>query len=233
MFTHCKIKLINSHIIIDGADKILMDTGSPMSSHSSGVLCIGENKYNVQKNLPGISFQYLKENIGCEIDGVLGMDIINVTPTLISLKNGFMFFDDDADYSFHLLMYPLPEYASGLQAITICVNNQRANMIVDSGAPISYIQPKFLKGLSPEMVKDDFSPYVGNFTTETYICEVDCQTSIYSYYGIYKQLFGIPPKNISMALNKLNVDGIIGVDIFKQLRLQFRDGVLYLPSQGI
>ena len=231
MFANCSIKLINDHIVIDN-QKILIDTGSPISFHPSGVLCIGENRFDVPQSIPGVTQQYLSEKVGCDIAGILGMDVINMAPTLISLKDRIMFFDDDAVYHNQFKMYPLSKLAGGLFAITIAVNSQIANMIVDTGAPISYILPKFLNGLNPQMRKEDFSPLIGNFDTETYLCEVDC-IEVLSPSRNYEQLFGIPPHAIAMTLNYLKVDGIIGVDLFKQYRLQLRNGILYFPPQGI
>ena len=231
MFANCSIKLINDHIVIDN-QKMLIDTGSPISFHPSGVLCIGENRFDVPKSIPGVTQQYLSDKVGCDIDGILGMDVINMAPTLISLKDRIMFFDDDAVYHNQFKMYPLSKLAGGLFAITIAVNSQIANMIVDTGAPISYILPNFLNGLNPKMRKEDFSPLIGNFDTETYLCEVECIEAL-SPSRNYEQLFGIPPHAIAMTLNYLKVDGIIGIDLFKQYRMQLRNGILYFPPQGI
>lgn len=232
MFTKCSIKLINDHIVIDDNQKIIIDTGSPISFNPSGFLVIGENRFVVPHKIPHVSLQYLSEKVGCEIEGLLGMDVMNKTSTLISLKNDFLFLDDDTAYPSHFQMYPLSILASGLIAITISVNHQNANLLVDSGAPISYIGPKFLNGLTPEMTKEDFSPFIGEFMTDIYMCEIDFLENTYAN-GTFKLFFGIPPKVISMTLAKLNIDGIIGVDLFKQFRLQLRNGVLHLPPQGI
>ena len=232
MFANCKIKLINDHLIIQDKQNILVDTGSPISFHPLGVLHIGENDIPVSKRIPGVTTTYLSEKVGLEINGLIGMDIINSFPVLISLKNGFFFLDDDAEYATHFHMFPLPPIAGGLIAVTLQVNHRKANMIVDTGAKISYIHPIFTSGMESCGSRDDFSPYVGNFKTETYMCEVNtliCSTN----NRVYSQLFGTPPEIISMTLQQLNVDGIIGIDLFKRFRLQIRNSVLYLPPQGI
>ena len=174
MFTNCPFKLINDHpILMDNGQNILVDTGSPISIYPSGILAIGENGISVQSSVPSVSTNYISEKVGCEIHALLGMDIINRMPTLFSLKDGLMFLDDDANYPNHFKTYPLSPLSGGLVAITISVNGQEANMIVDPGAPISYIRPEFLSGLASAGVMDDFSPFIGDFHTETFICEVD------------------------------------------------------------
>ena len=230
MFTNCAIKLINDYLIItDNDQNILVDTGSPMSFHPSGSIGFGENEFAAQSCIPGVSIPYLSEKVGCEMHGLLGMDIINHMPMLFSLKDGFVLFDDDARYLNHFKKYPLGPLSGGLVAITISVNGKNANVIIDSGAPISYIRPNFVSGLECAGIMDDFSPFIGNFQTETFICEVDTLTGLEKY----RQRFGIPPQIISMTLDMLQVDGIIGIELFKRYRIQLNNQIVFLPPQGI
>jgi hypothetical protein len=208
---------------------ILIDTGSPISFHPSGVLNFGQKNFCVHSSVPGVSTQYLCEKVGCDINGLLGMDVINRQPMLFSLKNGFLLWDDDAKYINRFNMYPLGALAGGLIAITISVNGMTANMIVDSGAPISYIHPNFVAGLECAGIMDDFSPFIGNFQTRTFICEVDTLTG----QGVYSQRFGAPPQIISLTLAQLNADGVIGIELFKRFRIQFNNRIVFLPPQGI
>ena len=230
MFTNCPFKLINDHpVLMVNGKNILVDTGSPVSIHPSGSIVIGENEFSVMSSFPGVSTDYISEKVGCEIHALLGMDIINRMPTMFSLKDGFMFFDDDAKYTNHFKKFPLSPLSGGLVAITISVNGQDANMIVDSGAPISYIRPNFLSGLESAGIMDDFSPFYGDFQTETFICEVDTMVN----QGVYSQRFGIPPQVISMTFDLLKVDGVIGIELFKHYRIQFNNHTVFLPPQGI
>ena len=63
----------------------------------------------------------------------------------------------------------------------------------------------------------------------TFICEVDTMVG----QGVYSQIFGIPPQVISMTLGLLDIDGVIGIELFKRYRLQFNNQVVFLPPQGI
>lgn len=230
MFTNCPFKLINEHpILMYKGQNILVDTGSPVSIHPSGSFVIGDNEFSVQSSAPFVSIQYISEKVGCEIHGLLGMDVINSMPMMFSLKDGSMFFDDDAEYSTHFKKFPLSLLSGGLVAITISVNGKEANMIVDSGAPISYIRSDFVAGLESAGIMEDFSPFIGNFQTDTFICEVDTMMN----QNVYKQRFGIPPQIISMTLDMLNVDGVIGIELFKRKSLQFNNQTVFLLPQGI
>ena len=200
MFTDCSIKLINDHLVItDNGQNILVDTGSPVSFHPSGSIGFGENVFAVHSSIPGVSTAYLSEKVGYEMHGLLGMDIINRMPMQFSLKDGFVLFDDDARYLNHFKMYPLEPSSGGLVAIIVSVNGKSANMIIDSGAPISYIHPSFVSGLECVGIMDDFSSFIGNFQTETFVCEVDTLTG----QEKYRQRFGIPPQIVSMTLDML------------------------------
>lgn len=224
MCTQCSIKLINNHIIIEeNGQNILVDTGSPLSFHPSGNLVFGE-EFPVSPTYLGVTPQYLSENVGYEIHGLLGMDIINRMPVTFNLEEGFMLFDDGAEYPHAFEMYPIGPSAMGLVAIKISVNNRRAKMIVDTGAPISYIALGFVEGLESVGMMDDFHPSIGNFQTETYNCDV------YTLIGDepYSQIFGIPTQELSITFGMLNVDGIIGVELFKRYRLQIKDQSVFL-----
>lgn len=227
MFAKCLIKLINNHLILmDNGQNILIDTGSPVSIHPSGTLVIGENEFSVQSNVPCVSPQYISEKVRYEIHGLLGMDIINRMPTFFDLTKEVMLLDDETEYPNHFKKYPINPMAGGFVAITILVNGRNANMIVDSGAPISYIRPEFLSGLECVEILEDFSPFIGKFQTETYDCEVDTLT----HSGTYIQRFGIPPQIISMTFDLLQIDGVIGIELFKRYRLQFKDKTIYSPD---
>lgn len=223
MLTIYPIKTVNNHIILDNGQNILVDMGSPVSFHNSGILVLGDTQINVRNSLPMISTKFLSDNIGCKIYGLLGVDHMNKVPTSIRLNDGIMVFDDDAPYSTQFQMYPLSRMAGGLLAITMLVNHKKVNMVVDTGAQISYIREEFISGLELDKTMDDFSPYNSSFKTDTYICETDTLIG----HPAFSQRFGIPPKEILSILDLFQADGIIGIDLFRRYDLQIRGGALY------
>ena len=223
MLTKCPIKTVNNHIIIDDGQNILVDMGSPASFHRSGIIVLGETQTNVSSSLPMLSTEFLSVNIGCRIDGLLGMDLMNKVPTSIRLNDGIMIFDDDARYSIQFQMYPLSKLSFGLLAIRMSVNHKEAKMVVDTGAQISYIREEFTSGLELDKRMDDFSPYNCSFKTDTYICETNALIG----HLAFSQRFGIPPKEILSILDLFQADGIIGIDLFRRYDLQIRGGALY------
>ena len=223
MLTKCPIKTVNNHIIIEDGQNILVDMGSPVSFHKSGILVLGDTRINVFSSLPMVSAEFLSEKIGCQIDGLLGMDLMNKVPTSIRLNDGIMIFDDDERYSIQFQMYPLFIIEYELLAIRMSVNHKEVKMVVDTGAQISYIREEFISGLELDKTMDDFSPYNCSFKTDTYICETDTLIG----HPTFSLRFGIPPKEILSILDLFQADGIIGIDLFRRYDLQIRGGALY------
>ena len=157
------------------------------------------------------------------------MDIIHRYPMLVDLRCGAVFIDDDAIYDRSLEHVELGPFAQGLIAVKMMVNNRIVRMIVDTGAPVSYINDYIVGGMESEGEINDFHPLIGDFHTLTYRCEVVPVAAEKPYF----QMFGVAPGMLSMTLSMLQVDGIIGIDLFKRYRIQIRDGKVFLPPQGI
>ncbi len=207
----------------------MLDTGSPTSFHATGFIKWAGVKIPVCSSVNGVSKDYLSTNVGRNIDGLVGMDIIHRFPLLISLRDNQLFIDDDANYSRSFKQIELGPFAQGLIAIEMLVNNRVVRMIVDTGAPISYINKTFVEGLVFEREVTDFHPLIGSFKTHTYRCKVNHINEDAPYY----QEFGILPNLIESTLSMLHIDGIIGVELFKRYRIQIKNGQLFLPPQGI
>ena len=226
LFVSYPIKIINDHIIIDNEQKMILDTGSPLSFHKSGTICIGKS-IAVPTSLPRISENYLSEKVGCDVYGLIGMDIISKFPILISVKDGFVFFNDDAKYYDRFVS--CYHNNTGLLCVYLKINGRIAKMILDSGAKVSYIKPSFVDGMVTDDYAYDYSPYIGNFQTRLY----NCRTELFELGITYEQPFGTPPKLLATLLSQYGVDGIIGLDLFIKFRIQIKGGDIFLPPQGI
>lgn len=222
------IKLVNDHIMIDDEQGLVIDTGSPHSFHESGLIKLGGKSIDVANSLPGVLCDYLSKKIGVRVQGIMGVDIIHQYRTLISLKDSLMFINDDDSSLWQLQSIPLP---MNLFGIKIQINGQQARMVVDTAAPVSYINRRYVYGQRSVDTVNDFSPYCGDFEAEIYEGETSMGLSLGDF--IYTQRYGIPPPIVSLMLDSLSVDGIIGVDLFKRYRLQLFNGHVFLPPQGI
>lgn len=221
------VQLINNHIVLDDGQGLILDTGSPLSFHTSGVINICGRRISVPTSLPMVPNDYLHNNVYRGAEGLLGMDIINKYPITISLNNSFIIVGDDAHFQ------ELPTVnVNPLVGIQLVINGSSARMIVDTGAKLSYISHHFTAGLQPIGSERDFSPYMGEFNTEVFNCET-LLANLYIGDVSYTQKYGTPPPLLAMMLKQMNVDGVIGVDLFKQFRLQLKERKVYFPPQGI
>jgi len=220
-----KVKLKNDHLLIDDHQEILIDTGSPTSFHDTGRIELCGNSFSVPKSILNVTSEYLSTEVGCDIHGLLGMDIISKHPILFDLRYNLIFLDDDAQYYSYLPSYKLPY---NLICVEIKVNGKSVRLIVDTGAKISYIDESIVEGLNPVDTKQDFSPLFGHFSTTIYKCDIEFLEN-----RPVTLMFGVPPFLLSNFLSSMNVQGILGLDFFKLYRLQIRDNVLYFPPQGI
>lgn len=233
-FSSYTLKVVNGHIVIDDEQLLLIDTGSQISFHKSGNITLGKEKFNVPISVMGVTDKYLTQKVGAEINGVLGMDVIKKHIITISLKNKLLFFNDDAEYSCKLCPAVPCEKLGGLLSIELLINGRNARVLVDTGAPISYIDSSFVDGIERKTIVDDFSPYEGDFKVPTYECKVDLMMNNGRLeLNSYKQDFGEMPPTISKIVSTLNMDGIIGYEFFKKFRLQINKGDIFFPPQGI
>lgn len=228
-----RIKEANNHIVTDDEQLLLIDTGSPLSFHKSGCIFLGGEEISVPTSIMGVTDDYLTQKVGCEIHGIIGLDIINKYPTLISIKDNLMFINDDAVYREKFRRVVPCGPIGGIIGLEMCVNGRMARMLVDTGAKISYIKNEFIEGLDVKEVADDFSPYIGDFKTRLYSCQTELLSSNGSVIDSYIQDYGEMPQIILKTIEMVRMDGIIGIDLFKKFRLQLKHGEIYFPPQGI
>lgn len=225
MFTEYQVLLQNDHLLINDSQRLLIDTGSPTSFHKTGRIELCGKSYNVAKSLMSVTSDYLTKEVGCDLHGIIGMDIMSMQPILFDLRNKFIYIDDDAIYSTKFPSFILPY---DMICVELMVNGCSVRLIVDTGAKISYIDSEIVDGLNSVDTKEDFSPQFGHFSTKIYECTVQ-----YLEGKSISLKFGTPPHLLSTFLSLLHVQGILGLDFFKRFRLQLKGGELFFPPQGI
>lgn len=232
-FSSHRIKETNNHIVTDDEQLLLIDTGSPLSFHKSGRILLGGEEISVPTSIMGVTDDYLTQKVGCEIHGIIGLDIINQYHTLISIKDNLMFINDDAVYREKLRRAVPGGPIGGIIGVEMSINGRVARMLVDTGAKISYIKKEFVEGLNIKDIVEDFSPYIGDFKTPVYSCQTELLSSNGNVIASYMQDYGEMPQIVLMTIEMVKMDGIIGFDLFKKFRLQLKQGEIYFPPQGI
>lgn len=222
--TYIPLKIVNDCIVIDDGQGLLFDMGSPLSFHRNGEIIFNDRHFPVPTSLIEINCEILNEMVGNDVHGILGMNIIDKFPLTISLRDNILLLNDNRDYPVQLRHASL--LVDNMLCVKVRINGRDATMIVDNGAPVSYIDKTFVANLQSVGVANDFSPYCGHFETKLYELETDLSVSVIKY----KQSFGTPPDVISLMLSMLGADGILGLDLFRRFNVQLKNNSIYLQQ---
>jgi len=193
--------------------RFILDTGSPNSFCESGQVDLYEGIINVPKKIMHVDAVYLQENIGIQLDGLLGLDILSKKSFSIQY-NSLSFTVYDSVNELHV--------ADGLQyfeattmflKIPVSINGTNINLILDTGAHISYLNPEYVNIDSSVLrITNDFNPILGNF-------EVSIVDEFqYSINGkIITHEIGLSPNQLVTMLGQLRVGGVFGYELLNKM----------------
>ena len=219
------IRVIDGHILIESCgDLLLVDTGSPISFHDDGSMTLCGRTFNVPCSLMNVNADYATRQLGVPVKGFVGMDYISAHPMSIDIEHGILAFDcDDTDGWTPIESVTIP----GAVLMTMDVGGEPANVILDTGAPVSYISSKFTSGCESAGTVRDFSPFhpSDTFETETYYlrCSIADQD--------FRMRFGNLPGGLGMMLSMLGADGAVGMDMLRHFKVLISGGKVYVRSR--
>ena len=232
-----ELKVWNKHILISEIEGLLLiDTGSPKSFHKKGKIEIAGHTYSVPTTLMGIDTNYLKEKVGCEVAGLIGMDILNDFSVWFNTPKfgNFIGFFDLNDFSdFANQGFPVADFM-GCPCIVLSVKGKRGRFIFDTGAHIPYISEKFIDNDTTYCgVTTDFSPMLNQESFDLKLFYLESELKGFNGDGRFNAMYAQMPKKLETILSPFGIDGIIGFDLINQFRLIVREGKVYFPPQGI
>jgi hypothetical protein len=212
---------IHGHILVNVAGRsCVLDTGSPFSLGYYPISIAGR-EFPVHENYLDVSCEYLSQEIGITVEGLIGADIVReFTLSIYPNEQMVQFLNTPA---FGNIVLPIDNHL-GVPIIKLDVNGRVISAFFDTGAPMSYLLPEALEGLQPECTHEDFYPLVGNFLTPVYRLP-------YNLGGESGEMrFGRLPDELRGMLEGGNVQGIIGTELLKRfgLSLSVREHVLKL-----
>ena len=112
----------------------------------------------------------------------------------------------------------------GYMSVEMTLAGNPARVILDTGAPISYVSGAFTEGLNPIGQVTDFNPLVPGDTFETPIFEFPA-----SFAGIgFTMKAGHLPASLQMMLSVLGVDGVVGMEVLKRFSVTISDGNIWV-----
>ena len=224
--TEYNIKLSKGHILIDnGEGWLLVDTGSPLSCHEAGRIDLDGGHFSVPTSIPiyNVDANYLSEKIGERVRGLVGMDILGRTHVKIDLPGGKMTFGCSTE---GMRRTPSSIGLMGYVSVDMNVNGRQARLILDTGAPISYVFPSITEGVEAVDRVTDFHPSIfgGNDSFETPIFEFPA-----SFAGNdFTMRAGHLPLALRLELGLLGASGVIGLELFRRFPIAIADGFVWV-----
>jgi hypothetical protein len=186
------------HIIATVDDqRVLIDTGAPAT---------------VTTDYLGVSLDEIRKLVGIDFDVLMGMDVLQectmeLTSDTIDLDAAV---PDEADS----VGVEMNEEAF-VPCITAKVNGRLRTMLLDTGAPVSYLREPLLGKVATQRTVEDFYPLLGTFETTTYKHAVTVGDKFMELY------LGALPVTACPILDALGVDGILGTDMLQHYDMMF------------
>jgi hypothetical protein len=214
MIEQYSIDLIDDHVIVKReGQRMLLDTGSPMSFGASPTLQLLGQDYVLQPQHPRTTIAQLAEQVGTPLDALLGQDILG----------GLYYVLDWRGRTLSVSPAPLPfqgqrfavEKLGGLPVLTITLGQQRLRVFVDTGAKLSYLAAGLADRHPLSDQASDFYPGFGVFTTSLHTIPLHI-----GRLNLEVQ-FGVLPARLQATLLGDHADGILGSDLLKACRVYF------------
>ena len=206
----------NNHLLIELPNgPWLVDTGSPVTFgeftdevKAAFVEMTGGawSPTKAVKSVANIDAAAVSGFIDSKVHGLVGGDILNLVDTRIDIANGT--FETSSE------KMSLPgsgidmKQAHGLPVLDVILSDGRTcPMIFDTGAQISYLETALPAGAVAKGNFEDFSPFVGKFSTPSHELDIKLGNLPLS------QRFGRLPRNLAAQLPLTGCNGIIGNEI--------------------
>jgi len=122
--------------------------------------------YTLPASIMGVTPQEIGELAGIQMDALIGCDLLSQHDIRIRWKDHALDIGDqlpDGQITSNLRIF------MGIPIFSVCLRGNNMSAIFDTGAHLSYIDPQLVSGEVPLGECDDFYPFVGRFTTPTYL----------------------------------------------------------------
>lgn len=202
------LEIIDGHPVIEtDGNKILIDTGSPVTIHNNNLLYFLYENFNIMLNNSNVTINELSRLTNIQLTTLLGMDIISDYKVLFDYKNKKIIFNNKNDDSFQGTLIKIGSFMK-IPVIELKINNQSLKFFLDSGAKHSYLLKNITKNYKSVGKIDDFYPEIGEFSSDSYKIDTEFDNNIFSV------IYGVLPKELEPLLKTAEVSGVIGSDFF-------------------
>lgn len=197
------LDLVNDRPILQiGSVRALLDTAAPLSLGDGARLDLLDLDLSPPPRVGRFDLRALREHIGGGIRAVLGADVLSRVRFLLDWDRGVATF---ARGGLPLSGKPLAvSKTSGVPFVQAACKGQAGEGFVATGSRLSYTDPRFVHGLQPVAMAEDYYPGFGPFWTPVYRLRVEMG-------GIeIESEFGLLPDSLEQAMRASGLEWIFG-----------------------
>lgn len=195
----------------------VIDTGSPSSFGRAAEIHLGGERLEIASTAFGLDANALSDLVGAQLEGLIGNDLLGRFDLLFDLPSKTVEVGMDLPVPKGEII-PLGTFM-GVPTLEAATGFDVHRMILDTGAQLSYLREEAVSQFPSAGSVRDFLPMFGAFETET-------STVRFEIGQVRIQLrCGRLPGLLGMTLGLAGVEGIIGVDLLREMR------VGYFPSR--
>lgn len=206
------LQLFKGHAIInDGENRLLIDTGSPKTIHTSDSLNFCSENFVCSTSYMGLTVSKISDMLGSEITTLLGADILTEYKILIDYQNEVIQFSKK-EIDIEGTQVDISSFM-GIPIIKIIINNQELKLFLDTGAKLSYLSDHLTSIYESVGIEEDFYPGLGKFQTECFKIPTIFEKHEFAVN------FGNLPTQLQMTLLLGGTDGIMGFDFFNNFKI--------------
>ena len=213
-----KIEFVSDHILIndDRGSKVLLDTGSPSTFHAGGLVVLDGKTYNVPTSYQGVDSTYATQHVGTALSGLVGMDILGCCGgLLVDVPGGRVVFGYPADGMTRVA----PSMSGDRVKMEMEIRSRRVMVLLDTGAPTSYVSRSLTEGLDIVEYREDFNPMIGRFRVPMF----DFPAAFAGREFVMRA--GNLPLELERMVASCGVEGAVGMELLKHQPVLIADGV--------
>ena len=202
------LQTLAGHLVVDLHGRhALIDTGSPVTFGTGGPLELLSRRFDVSEGTLGVDIATIRRHVSDEIDLVLGTDVLREFAVLLDMPQGKFRAGVELTIDGAFVEAPL---TMGVPIVPMVHDGRQLRAVLDTGAPVSYMDPAAAAGREPDGEVEDFYPMIGGFTTKLYGATVTCGGRTIT------TPFGVLPPLLAASLSLIGVSWIIGTDFFRE-----------------
>lgn len=211
------VEMVRGHLIVDHEQqKMLLDTGFPVSVGREPACRFLDHDILLLQRYKGMTLDARREDIGTDIDVMIGTDVLSRYPMVIDLDAGEVVIEDDDPP--HILGVAPLQAVGGIPVVEIGLGARRLRALLNTGVTLSFLLDVDTRAFRCAGVARECYPGLGEFATELrrvpltfgdQPVTLDC---------------GLLPSALKRALLPLGVHGVVGTNLLQAFRVGWGAG---------